>query len=343
MRSTLEKYRDRIANGVINPVFQCEEKNHGVIFDPGRDGVPLDYLGFGRWYLLEGEKETVETKEREFALVPIGGVGTVTVQGEGQFDLARPGGPFLTLPGASNAQALYIGRDKCFTVHGRTKMLFFWAPAWNQRPVRLVRIGEKTIASRGHLLWRREVVELISAGIESDNLVVGETYSPPGMWSGTPLHVHDRRDGQMPESDHEEVYYFVQRHFTREDEMDPYAVQMLFDSAGLNQAFRLKHRTAVAIPGGCHPVVAGPVSDLLYIWGLASDRPQEQLRMRNIRDYAFLARIGEAMQNLINQRGATPVSRELFKQLCAEHGLNGTRENTVFKLYLREYGFTIED
>jgi hypothetical protein len=172
--------------------------------------------------------------------------------------------------------------------------------------------------------------------------VVGETYSPPGMWSGTPLHVHDRSDSLLPESDHEEVYYFVQRHFTRQDEMDPYAVQMMFDSNTLNKTYRLKHRTAVAIPGGCHPVVAGPVSDLLYVWGLASDKAHVPLRMRDIRDYAFLKRIGQAVEELIERRGTIPVSQEQFKQLCAVYGLSTERETTVFKLYLREYGFIVK-
>jgi hypothetical protein len=161
------------------------------------------------------------------------------------------------------------------------------------------------------------------------------------MWSGTPLHVHDRRDDLLSESDYEEVYYFVQRHFTRQDEMDPYAVQMMFDARGLNRAFRLKHRTAVAIPGGCHPVVAGPCSDLLYVWGLASDRPQDRFMMRDIRDSAFLKRIGLAVTSLLEKRGEVPVPRELFSQLCADFGLNTEKETTILRIYLREYGFKV--
>lgn len=342
MRSTLEKYARRIEDGSVNPVFQCEEKNHGLIFDPSRDEVPLQHLAFGRWYLTEGQAERIETGDREFVLVPIGGQGRVSVNGAGEFDLSRPGGPFHALPDTTNACALYVGRKSSFTVTGRSKMLFFSAPAFNDRPPVHVKPGERTLAPRGHLIWKRLVVDLVRAGKESDNLVVGETYSPPGMWSGTPLHVHDRSDELLSESDHEEVYYFVQRNFSRADEMDPYAVQMMFDGGVLNKSYRLKHRTAVAIPGGCHPVVAGPVSDLLYVWALASDRPSVPLRMRDIRDYAFLKRIGQGIHELLEKRGETPLSAEHFAQLCATQGLSTHREKTVFALYLREYGFKVD-
>lgn len=339
MRNTLEKYWKEIEEGRVNPIFQCEEKNHGVIFDPKDEKTPLNHMGFGRWYLLDNEKETVSTGTNEYVLVPIGGVGKVTVEGGETYDLSRPGGPFKPLPEESNASALYVGRNQRFTVMGRSKMLFYFAPAFSDRPARFIQRKAKPLSDRGNLVWKRRVINLVSAGIESDNLIVGETYSPPGMWSGTPLHVHDRENNMMSESDHEEVYYFVQRLFAREDEMDPYAVQMMFDSRGLNKAYRLKHRTAVAIPGGCHPVVAGPCSDLLYVWALATDRSNSKLSMRDIRDYAFLKRIGLAVQEQIDRRGITPIPEEAFRQICANHGLASDKEKTLLKLYLKEYGF----
>ena len=194
---------------------------------------------------------------------------------------------------------------------------------------------------RGHLVWHRDVVNLISPGADSDNLVVGETYSPPGLWSGTPLHVHDRDNVLLSESNHEEVYYFTQRDFVRREEMDPYGVQMMFSSGGMNKAFRIKHRTAVAIPGGCHPVVASPTSDLLYIWGLATDKPNTRLQMRDIRDFAFLNRVGQAVQEFIDKRGETPIPGEAFRQLCAKYGIELENEKIVLKLYLREWGFRV--
>ncbi len=86
------------------------------------------------------------------------------------------------------------------------------------------------VASRGLWLWRRDVVTLITPQDRSSNLVVGETYSPPGLWSGTPLHQHDKENPNGGESDHEEIYYHRFNWEKRpKDQFGPYGVQLLMD------------------------------------------------------------------------------------------------------------------
>ena len=79
MRASLEKYGKQIEDGKASPIFQCEETNHGLIFDPANEKTPLLHMAFGRWYLQDGEIETVETKTREYVMVPMGGVGRIAV------------------------------------------------------------------------------------------------------------------------------------------------------------------------------------------------------------------------------------------------------------------------
>ena len=58
----------------------------------------------------------------------------------------------------------------------------------------MVAPGERENVGRGTASWYREVVTLFTPDDVSTVLVGGETYSPPALWSGTPLHVHDRDD-----------------------------------------------------------------------------------------------------------------------------------------------------
>jgi hypothetical protein len=54
-----------------------------------------------------------------------------------------------------------------------------------------------------------------------------------------------------------------------EDPFGPYGVQLLMDGTKLMKAFLIWDKSIFAISGGCHPVVASSVSELLYQWGLA--------------------------------------------------------------------------
>ena len=62
---------------------------------------------------------------------------------------------------------------------------------------------------------------------------------------------HPRHRPQWPQNFGEQIH-----------DSGPFGVQMLFDGAGLDQAY-MSHN-AFAIPGAAHPVVSGPASDMLY-------------------------------------------------------------------------------
>jgi 5-deoxy-D-glucuronate isomerase len=319
MQSTMEKYGEGITAGRIDPLVQDDGRISGLLLDPRRPEVPLELLGFGI-YRLERDFIGEETKEREMVLVPQTGAFEIEIDGK-RFTGARQGGPFAPGPGKSNASAVYVPRNARLRIRGSGEMAFFTAPALGDKPPFYLPPEAVTVISRGEWIWRRDIVSLIGPGNASTNLVVGETYSPPGYWSGTPLHRHDCHSPSTGESDHEEIYY---HRFSWQkggaDEFGPYGVQLLMDGERLRKAFLLTNRSIFAIPGGCHPVVASPVSALLYLWALAGRNGE--VRMKDIPEFAHLKSF-ERIFHELDGEGSTKktITRAAFDRLCAAEAL----------------------
>lgn len=335
MQASLSKHREAIQSGRINPVVHWDGKTSGMIFEPAAKNVPLALLGFGA-YLLEHGPVTMATKEREVVLVPVTAKFEVKV-GPHVFAGDRSAGPFAELPGPNNTCAVYVPRDATFTMAGVGEMVLFSAPARGDKPPAYVPPHSRENLRRGTAVWHRDVITVFTPDDVTTHLVGGETYSPPGLWSGTPLHVHDRDDLAHGQSDHEEVYYHLAR--VTDGQWGPYGVQMLFDDQGLDKAYAIHHRSAVAIPGGAHPVVAGPMTDMLYIWALAG--ASNQLGMLDVPEFAYLKKVGEVIDELERRRGRHPLPAAQFDALVRQHGLTGPQA-TIAKLHLRERGFMVD-
>jgi len=338
MESTLKKYAARIERNEVNPHTRYDGKKSGLILDPLREEVPLERLGFGI-YQLSSRFIIKETKNKEMVLVPQEGEFEAEVNGK-RFSGKRIGGPFSLGAGKSNASTLYIPCNSRLRIRGKGEIVFFEARALNEKPPFYLSNQEIEPVSRGDWVWRRDVTPLISPKNASSNLVIGETYSPPGFWSGTPLHLHDKDQPSSGESGHEEVYYhrFNWKKGTQ-DQIGPYGVQLLMDGKKLMKAFLIGDRSIFAIPGGSHPVVASPVSELLYVWGLAGRG--EALRMRDHPEFAHLKSFEEFFKELEGRRTKKILSRERFKTLCAPYSL--TREQKVLlAAMLKEKGYDIE-
>jgi 5-deoxy-D-glucuronate isomerase len=308
----------------------------GLVLDPLREEVPLEILGFGI-YLLGAHPVIRETKGKEVVLVPQEGEFEAEVNGK-RFQGKRPGGPFSIGPGQSNASALYIPCNARFSLRGNGEVAFFEAPALKEKTPFFLPNEEVKVFSRGDFIWRRDVVSLISPKDASSNLVVGETWSPPGFWSGTPLHQHDGQSSA--ESDHEEVYYHRFRlSKSSGDQIGPYGVQLLMDGKSLMKAFLIGDKSIFAIPGGCHPVVASPVSELLYLWGLAGRG--DELMMKDVPEFLHLKAFEEIFNKL--ERGETKrtVSKERLKSLCNTYPFTKEQSN-LLSVMLREKGYEIE-
>ncbi len=337
MESTLGKYAAKIERNEVSPHVRYDGHVSGLIFDPRQEEVPLEVLGFGV-YRLGPEFATSETRDKEVVLVPQEGEFEAEINGK-RFSGARSGGPFAARPGKSNASALYIPPDARYGIRGKGEIAFFEAPALRQNPPFYLPPEDVTVVSRGEWIWRRDVINLITPKNASSNLIVGETYNPPGFWSGTPLHRHDRDQVSSGESDHEEVYYH--RFGWKQgagDQFAAYGVQLLMDGKGLNKAYIIGDKSAFAIPGGCHPVVASPVSELLYLWGLAGRGGE--LAMRDIPEFAYLKHFEEIFRQLEGEPRTRAVSGADLDGFALKYALT-EEQKSVLNTMLREKGFAI--
>lgn len=334
MQETLRKYRERIRTGQVNPLAHWDRASTGLIFDPNDDSVPLTMLGFGACRLDDGPHR-FETKDREFALVPVTGKFEVSV-GPEVYKGRREGGPFATLPGESNACAIYIPSGASFEVRGTGELVYFTAPADGHKPPTFVARGQRPNLPRGTGVWFREVITLFTPEDVTTVLVGGETYSWPGLWSGTPLHVHDRDDPDAGESDHEEVYFHLARNTG--GQWGPFGVQMLFDNQGLDNAYVVHDRDAFAIPGAAHPVIAGPNSDLLYIWALAG--PSSSLGMRDVPEFAYLKKVGAILDQLTAVRKRPDLPSAEFQRVIADAHLEPDQAH-ILRMYLKQQGIEV--
>lgn len=335
MQQTLAEYRQAIQDGRVNPLLNWDGRASGIIFDPADESTPLLELAFGAYRLDDGPFK-IKTHANEYAVVPIDASFEVTVAGR-TFAGHRAGGPFAAMPERSNACGVYVPCDETFTMSGSGELVLFAAPARGNKPPAYVAPGDRPNLRRGTATWHRDVVTLFTPDDVTTNLVGGETYSPPSLWSGTPLHVHDRDDPAGGQSDHEEVYYHLAR--VTDGQWGAYGVQMLFDDQGLERAYPIRHRSAFAIPGAAHPVVAGPMSDMLYVWALAG--PGGQLAMMDVPEFAYLKAGGDIIDQFDGLRGVRPIARGEFDAASDARGLSA-QQRKIVELHLRERGFEIE-
>jgi hypothetical protein len=111
------------------------------------------------------------------------------------------------------------------------------------------------------------------------------------------------------------------------------------DGKKLMKAFLIVDKSMFAIPGGCHPVVASPVSELLYVWGLAGRG--EALMMKDHPEFIHLKSFEEFFKELEGMRTKKILSQERFKTLCAPYSL--TKEQKVLLVaMLKENGYEID-
>jgi 5-deoxy-D-glucuronate isomerase len=337
MEVTMKKYGDRIEKGEVNPHVRYDGKASGLIFDPRKEETPLEVLGFGV-YQLGPQFVEKETKDREMVIVPQEGSFEAEVNGK-SYAGSRIGGPFAMGPGKTNASALYVPCNAKLRIRGKGEAAFFEAPALREKPPFYFPQSEAKVLVRGDWVWRRDIVNLINPKDASTNLVVGETYSPPGFWSGTPLHVHDKDNPAVGESDMEEVYYHrLNLKTAAGSQFDAFGVQLLFDGSRMMKSYVLGDRSIVAIPGGAHPVAASPVCELLYLWGLGGKGTD--LLMRDLPEFKHLKPFEAVSQALRKDMAAKVVTVAEFDALCAPYGFTG-EQKALLKVMLKDQNIRI--
>ncbi len=111
------------------------------------------------------------------------------------------------------------------------------------------------------------------------------------------------------------------------------------DGERLMKAFLIGDKSIFAIPGGAHPVVASPVSELIYLWGLAGRGGT--VMMRDLPEFAHLKSFEAFFESLERMKKRKILSTEKFGALCASYPLN-RGQKVLLAAMLREKGYEID-
>lgn len=224
-----------------------------VIKDGELDLLSLDLLILGK-----GEKFTIETGEREIAVVPLMGAFKVEAEG-GAYELSRKD----VFSEKASSLCLPMGTSAVVSASQYSEIALCKAKTSQKGRVVFIPkegVREKTVGKDG---WKRKVVDIITTDTEATRLVLGETFNGPAGWSSFPPHKHDT---VIPgsEAKMEEIYLF------RINPGEGFGTQTVYGEQG-SFSFRVEDFDAVTIPWGYHPVSAMPGYDLYYLWFLAGE------------------------------------------------------------------------
>jgi 5-deoxy-glucuronate isomerase len=229
---------------------------------PGFHELPvgeLEFLRFGLARVQAGEVIDLDTQDREALLVVLQAPADVRVVAAGH-ELWLPPRRSVFSEGPS---AVYAPAGAGVELHGPLLAGVFQASALDSggEPYAILAHDVSTV-QRGHGNFSRQVRNILPAERPAARLLAGETINPPGNWSSSPPHKHDR-DAPPGEARLEEVYLF------RVHPAQGFGLQHSYHSGGPSRTFAVSDLDAVAIPAGYHPVVAAPGYGLYYLWCLA--------------------------------------------------------------------------
>ena len=221
----------------------------------------LDHLRFALARLGDGEEARVPGDASERLLVVLDAPAEIAVKaGEREFRLPPRGSVFDQAP-----SALYVPPDHPLVITGPVLAAIFAARADGIAPGKpyVIRPEDVETVVRGRDNFARAVRDILPAGRSATRLLAGETLNPPGNWSSSPPHKHDRH-APPDEAELEEIYLF------RIDPSQGFGVQLSYTADPAAEEGLVVHDLdVVAIPGGYHPVAAAPGYRLYYLWCLA--------------------------------------------------------------------------
>lgn len=226
------------------------------------DNSPLNLITLGLLRLSKKESHTFISSRDEIALIVLKGICKIDYSGvlSGQTIGTR------TSVFEGPASAFYLPPNHELDVQAEidSEIAIVQVRADNiglkPRVITPADVRPKTV---GKGSWRRSVFDIIGGDFPAERFIIGETINPPGNWSSSPPHKHDRH---MPpyESQFEEVYFY------RFDPPQGYGLQRIYTAEGdIDECYAVQQNDVVAIPRGYHPVVAGPGYKLYYLWILA--------------------------------------------------------------------------
>ena len=236
--------------------------HHAIPTGPGLHELPaagLQHLRFALARVEPGGEVTLDTGADEALIVVLEAPDGARV---GDFDLPPRRSVFTDEP-----SAVYAPPGTTLALRGLSGPLLagvFRSPADEDAPdAYAILPGEVETVQRGSGNFGRRVRDILPATRPGTRLLAGETINPPGNWSSSPPHKHDRH-APPQEAELEEIYLF------RLDPGQGFGLQLSYSNdPPAERAIVVRDLDAVSIPAGYHPVVAGPGYGLYYLWCLA--------------------------------------------------------------------------
>jgi len=217
--------------------------------------------GFSVLSLAKGREFVLKSDENETGLNIFGGSCDITIGGRVYKNLGKRESVFGGLP-----TGVYIPKGESFTVMSKgVEIGICSAKCEKSTDFAVIEPSEVKVMQVGKENWSREVRMIIGSNSPSVNLLLGETMNPPGNWSGTPPHKHEKSNLPV-ESLHEELYYF------KTDNPDSFGVERLYSpEKKVNEFIHLKNNTVTLMPWGYHQIVAAPGYFLYYMFFLSGE------------------------------------------------------------------------
>jgi len=222
---------------------------------------PLSIISLDILRMHTGNQHTFEADNMEKVLVILGGICEISCGEYHEKNIGERESPFK-----GRGSALYIPPTYTATIVAKTpaEIIIAKAPSSlsNLLP-KVIRPDDVRKKEVGKGNWSRQVYNIVAGDFPADRLIVGETINPPGNWSSSPPHKHDRHNPPH-ESQFEEVYFY------RIEPSQGFGLQRVYtDEGNMDVCYVVQENDVVVLPRGYHPVVAGPGYRLYYLWVLA--------------------------------------------------------------------------
>jgi 5-deoxy-glucuronate isomerase len=245
-----------------------------VTVDPDRAG--WRYLAFRTLDLDDGDESLLDSADHETAIVTVSGGGV---------EINLEDGPILRLDGRASAfdglpWAAYLPAGTRARVIGRplagqrALIAIARAPSSGRAGVStepiVVAPADIEVEIRGAGNCTRQVNPIMPPGFPADRLLISETFTPAGNWSGWPPHKHDIDDPPR-EAVLEETYFF------QYDRPEAWGIQRVYGRDGTRESANdlfaeVRHGDLVIVDRGYHPFIAAPGYNAYYLNALAGDR-----------------------------------------------------------------------
>lgn len=237
------------------------QRGHLPVVIPGAGG--LERITFDLLFLDPGGHYEEVTGDYEVALVILGGRCSIEAEGNAWENIGERRDVF-----DGPAASVYVPSKGRFSVRV-TDALPVEVAVCRVRADRrgtdavLIPPGDVKIDSRGRDNWSRLVHDIVDHDTDASNMLVGETFSPPGNWSSAPPHRHET-DDPPHETHHEEIYFFKVK-----PAQGFMVIRLYSDDRSLDETYTVENNDTVIIPRGYHPVAAAPGYQGYYLWILA--------------------------------------------------------------------------